>query len=43
MIEIILLEMKMEVTSREVVWSVWGCQHVDWCYKGASGPSGEFC
>jgi exonuclease III len=35
-----LLEKKMAVISREVVWSLWGCQYVDWCYLGASGASG---
>jgi hypothetical protein len=36
-----LLETKMSIISREVVWSLWGCQYVDWCYMGASGALGE--
>jgi exonuclease III len=35
-----LMEIKMEVISREVVRSLWGCHHVDWCFMGASGASG---
>jgi exonuclease III len=35
-----LMETKMEVITREVVRSLWGCQHVDWCFMGASGASG---
>jgi hypothetical protein len=35
-----LIETKMEVISREVVRSLWGCRHVDWCFMGASGASG---
>jgi len=35
-----LMETKMEVINRAVVHSLWGCQHVDWCYMGASGASG---
>jgi exonuclease III len=35
-----LLETKMEVITRAVVRSLWGCQHVDWCYIGANGASG---
>jgi hypothetical protein len=34
------METKMEVITREVVRSLWGCQHVDWCFMGASGASG---
>lgn len=30
----------MEVISREVVHSVWGCIHVDWLYLGLRGASG---
>jgi hypothetical protein len=30
-----LQETKMEVISREVVRSVWGCIHVDWVYLGS--------
>jgi hypothetical protein len=36
-----LLETKREVITRAVVHSLWGCQHVDWCYMGANGTSGE--
>jgi len=36
-----LVETKMSVISREVVRSLWGCYHVDWCYLGANGVSGE--
>jgi len=35
-----LVETKMAVISREVVQSLWGCIHVDWCYLGANGASG---
>jgi exonuclease III len=35
-----LQETKMEVISREVVHSVWGCVHVDWVYLGSRGASG---
>jgi exonuclease III len=35
-----LMETKMKVITRAVVRSLWGCQHVDWCYMGASGASG---
>jgi exonuclease III len=35
-----LLETKMEVITRAVVRSLWGCQHVDWCYMGARGALG---
>jgi hypothetical protein len=34
-----LLETKMEVITRKVVRSLWGCQNVDWCYMGVSGAS----
>jgi exonuclease III len=34
-----LMETKMEAITRVVVRSLWGCQHVDWCYMGASGAS----
>jgi hypothetical protein len=30
----------MDVITSEVVRSLWGCHHVDWCYMGASGASG---
>jgi len=35
-----LVETKMTVISREVVRSLWGCYHVDWCYLGANGALG---
>ena len=35
-----LQETKLEVISREVIRSLWGGQHVDWCYLGSSGASG---
>jgi exonuclease III len=35
-----LMETKMEVITRAVVRSLWGCQHVDWCYMETSGASG---
>jgi len=35
-----LQETKMEVISREVVRSVWGCIHVDWLYLGSRRASG---
>jgi exonuclease III len=35
-----LQETKMEVISREVVHSVWGCVHVDWVNLGSRGTSG---
>jgi hypothetical protein len=35
-----LLETNMEIITWVVVRSLWGCQHVDWCYMGASGASG---
>jgi hypothetical protein len=31
----------MAVISREVVWSLWSCHYVDWCYMGASGALGR--
>jgi hypothetical protein len=31
-----LLETKMEVITRAVVQSLWGCKHVDWCYMDQS-------
>jgi exonuclease III len=34
------VETKMAIISREVVWGLWGCYHVDWCYSGANGASG---
>jgi hypothetical protein len=30
----------MEVITMAVVRSLWGCQHVDWCYMEACGASG---
>lgn len=30
----------MEVITRTVVQSLWGCQHVDWCYMRACGSPG---
>jgi hypothetical protein len=35
-----LVETKMAIIFREVVRSLWGCYHVDWCYLGANGASG---
>jgi len=35
-----LVETKMAVISREVVWSLWGYCYVEWCYMGARGASG---
>jgi hypothetical protein len=35
-----LQETKLEFVSREVVRSLWGCLHVDWCYLGVRGASG---
>jgi exonuclease III len=35
-----LMETKMEVITRVVVRSLWGCQHVDLCYMGTSRVSG---
>jgi exonuclease III len=29
---ICLQETKLELISSSIVRSVWGCQHVDWCY-----------
>lgn len=34
-----LQETKLEQLSRVVVGSLWGCQHVDWCYLGSRGAS----
>jgi len=34
-----LQETKMDVISREVVHSVWGCIHIDWLYLGSRGAS----
>jgi hypothetical protein len=36
-----LMETKMEVITRAVVRSLWGYQHVDWCYMRASGALGR--
>jgi hypothetical protein len=36
---ICLQETKLECFSREVVRSLWGCLHVDWCYLGVRGAS----
>jgi hypothetical protein len=30
----------MEVITREVVHSLWGCTHVDWLYLGSRGALG---
>jgi exonuclease III len=35
-----LQETKMEVSSREVIYSVWGCVYVDWVYLGSRKASG---
>jgi exonuclease III len=35
-----LQDTKLEFVSRVVVRSLWGCQHVDWCYLGLRGASG---
>jgi exonuclease III len=34
-----LQETKMEVITREVVRSLWGCHLVDWSYLGTRGAS----
>jgi hypothetical protein len=34
-----LQETKMEVISREVVYSVWGCVSLDWVYLGSRRAS----
>lgn len=36
-------ETKLEFVSRAVVHSIWGFQHVDWCYLGSRRASGGFC
>jgi hypothetical protein len=36
----ILQETKLELISSNVVRSLWGCQHVDWCYSTLRGASG---
>lgn len=36
-----LQETKLEFVSRAVVLNLWGCHHVDWCYLGSRGASGE--
>jgi len=36
---IYLQESKFELISRSVVCSLWGCQHVDWCYSSSRGAS----
>jgi hypothetical protein len=33
-------ETKIQVVTRELVQSLWGGVHVDWCYLGAQGASG---
>jgi exonuclease III len=33
-------ETKVQVVTRELVQSLWGCAQVDWCYLGAQGASG---
>jgi exonuclease III len=40
---ICLQEMKLEVISREVIQSLWGGQHVDWCYLVLEGLRVEYC
>jgi exonuclease III len=35
-----LQETKLEVISKEVIRSVWGCLYVDWLYLGSRGASG---
>lgn len=40
---ICLQETKLEYVSREVVRSLCGCLHVDWCYLEVRGASGGFC
>lgn len=34
-----LLETKIEYISREVICSLWGCEHVVWSYLGSRGAS----
>jgi hypothetical protein len=36
---ICLQETKMECISSSLVRSLWGCQHVDWCYLASRGAS----
>jgi exonuclease III len=35
-----LQETKLELITREMVYSVWGCAYVDWLYLGSRGASG---
>ena len=37
---ICLQETKMELITRRKIWSLWGCQHLDWLYLGSIGASG---
>jgi exonuclease III len=37
---ICLQETKLEVMSRSVVKSLWGCHYVDWAYLGSVGAAG---
>ena len=30
----------MELITRREIWSLWGCQHLDWLYLGSIGASG---
>lgn len=34
-------ETKLEVMSHSVVYSLWGCHHVDQCYLDSRGVSGS--
>lgn len=36
---IYLQETKMEVMSRSLVKSLWGCHYVDWAYLGSVGAA----
>jgi hypothetical protein len=35
-----LQESKLELISNSVVCSLWGCNHLDWCYSTSRGASG---
>jgi exonuclease III len=37
---ICLQESKLEFISNNVVRSLWGCRHVDWCYSASRGAFG---
>jgi hypothetical protein len=42
MINVLITETKLEFIFRELVRSLWGFQHVDWCYLDGKGFRRDF-